>query len=64
MATNLHTFMDIFGSVFEAEGEPVTLEKIIIPMIQRDYAQGRTDAKATLVRENLIENIHQIFNSL
>lgn len=30
---------------------------IVIPMIQRDYAQGRTDAKATLVRENLIENM-------
>jgi len=31
--------------------------RIVIPMIQRDYAQGRKDDKATLVRENLIENI-------
>ncbi|MGR6018750.1 hypothetical protein ACT7CU_09670 [Bacillus paranthracis] len=34
---------------------------IVIPMIQRDYAQGRTDAKATLVRENLIENMKGAF---
>ncbi|HDR7795554.1 TPA: DUF262 domain-containing protein [Bacillus luti] len=31
--------------------------RIVIPMIQRDYAQGRKDDKATLVRENLIENM-------
>ena len=40
MATRLYTFMDIFDSVFEVEGqEPVKLDKIVIPKIQRDYAQ-------------------------
>ena len=30
MATKLHTFMDIFDSVFEVEGqEPVKLEKLL-----------------------------------
>lgn len=32
-------------------------DKILIPMIQRDYAQGRTDKKATDVRNNLLNDI-------
>lgn len=32
-------------------------DKIIIPMIQRDYAQGRTDKKAQEVRANLLNDI-------
>lgn len=30
---------------------------ILVPMIQRDYAQGRTDKKATDVRNNLLNDI-------
>ena len=32
-------------------------DKILVPMIQRDYAQGRTDKKATDVRNNLLTDI-------
>ena len=32
-------------------------DKILVPMIQRDYAQGRTDKKATDVRNNLLNDI-------
>ena len=32
-------------------------DKILIPMIQRDYAQGRTDKKAQEVRTNLLNDI-------
>ena len=32
-------------------------DKILIPKIQRDYAQGRPDAKATDVRKNLLNEI-------
>lgn len=32
-------------------------DRILIPMIQRDYAQGRTDKKATDVRNNLLTGI-------
>lgn len=53
MATTLHTLMDIFGSSFAVDGKnsqnnddnSIVLEKIIIPMIQRDYAQGRESAE-------------------
>ena len=45
MATELHTFIDIFNSTFSVEGNSsCKVEKIIIPMIQRDYAQGREDS--------------------
>ena len=32
-------------------------DKILVPMIQRDYAQGRTDKKETDVRNNLLNDI-------
>lgn len=35
--------------------------KIIIPKIQRDYAQGRVDDKTKQIRDNFLENI---FNAL
>lgn len=60
MATKLHTFMDIFDSVFEVEGqEPVKLEKIIIPKIQRDYAQGRKNSDINRVRERFLDSLHE-----
>ena len=41
MSTTLHSFVDIFEAEFEAGEEKVQLKKIAIPLIQRDYAQGR-----------------------
>lgn len=62
MATSLHTLMDIFGTVFGSNGESVsddgegiTLEKIIIPMIQRDYAQGRENPEVRRVRNRFLD---------
>lgn len=34
-------------------------DKILVPMIQRDYAQGRTDKKAQEVRTNLLNDIFE-----
>lgn len=34
-------------------------DKILIPMIQRDYAQGRSDEKAQEVRTNLLKDIFE-----
>ena len=47
MATTLHSFMDIFDTTFGEGPEAVQLKKIIIPIIQRDYAQGRKGAYPT-----------------
>ena len=49
MSTTLHSFMDIFKTEFEADGEVVQLQKIAIPLIQRDYAQGRIDGDVNRV---------------
>lgn len=39
---------------FEQLLQHTTIHKIVIPRIQRDYAQGRTDARTTRIRENFI----------
>ena len=47
MATTLHSFIDIFDTTFGEGPEAVQLKKIIIPIIQRDYAQGRKGSDVT-----------------
>lgn len=56
MATALHTFMDIFEKEIENQAEPIQLKKIVIPIIQRDYAQGRQSAER--VRERFLDSLH------
>ena len=55
MATTLHSFMDIFDAAFGEGQEAVQLKKIIIPIIQRDYAQGRKGPDVTRVRDRFLE---------
>lgn len=59
MATALHSFMDIFDATFGEGREAVSLKKIIIPKIQRDYAQGRKGADVTRVRERFLEALYR-----
>ena len=54
MGTTLHNFIDIFNSNFEVSGESIQLNKIVIPIIQRDYAQGRTSYTVNRVRERFL----------
>ena len=58
MATTKHTFINIFGSQYGTPEDPVNLEKIEIPIIQRDYAQGRTDADTERVRSRFLKSLH------
>ena len=58
MKTALHTFADIFDTRFEADGEEVLLQKIVIPMIQRDYAQGREGNDIARIRSRFLESLH------
>ena len=49
MATsNLHTFISLFKGTEDTD-EPL-LKAIEIPIIQRDYAQGRTSKEVTRIR--------------
>lgn len=58
MDTSLHTFMSIFGENFERFGAPVKLQKIVIPIIQRDYAQGRTIQEVVRVRNRFLDALY------
>lgn len=50
MSTTLHSFMDIFETTIEDGDTSVQLNKIVIPLIQRDYAQGRIDKDINRVK--------------
>lgn len=41
MSTTLHSFMDIFETTIEDGDTSVQLNKIVIPLIQRDYEQRK-----------------------
>ena len=58
MNTTLHSFMDIFETTFTDGEEQVKLQKIIIPMIQRDYAQGRRDPDVDRIRARFLDSLH------
>ena len=58
MSTTLHTFMDIFETtIFDGE-TAVQLNKIAIPIIQRDYAQGRIDPDVNRVRSRFLYSLY------
>lgn len=57
MSTALHTFIDIFSSDFPVDGENVQLNKIVIPIIQRDYAQGRKDSDVERIRLRFLDSL-------
>lgn len=59
MATTLHSFMDIFDTTFGEGQDAVQLKKIIIPIIQRDYAQGRKGSDVTRVRDRFLESLYK-----
>ena len=58
MATTLHSFIDIFESRFREDEKTIQLKKIIIPIIQRDYAQGRKDSDINRVRDRFLKSLY------
>lgn len=58
MNTTLHSFMDIFETAFTDGQKTVNLQKIIIPIIQRDYAQGRCDPDIDRVRDRFLASLY------
>lgn len=65
MAAKLHSFIDIF-EIFstvpdtdtDADVGSVPLKKIIVPMIQRDYAQGRREPEIDRIRTHFLESLY------
>lgn len=52
MGATLHTFIDIFSN------PESHINKIVIPIIQRDYAQGRTDKDVARIRERFLDALY------
>lgn len=59
MNTREFTFQSLFGSTFEFEDNSITLSKIEIPIIQRDYAQGRMNDEVKRIRERFLDALFQ-----
>ncbi len=60
MSTKLHTFKEIFtGDGIESAGETIKVNKIIIPIIQRDYAQGRESKDINRVRDRFLDSLYR-----
>lgn len=49
------SFLNIFQKTFLVEDEDVCVTKIVIPKIQRDYAQGRDNDDVARVRDRFLE---------
>lgn len=59
MSTTLHTFVDIFDTKIEDGENSVKLKEIVIPIIQRDYAQGRHNDEVDRVRARFLDSLHE-----
>lgn len=55
MNTREYTFQNLFGSPFNFEDTEIILNKIEIPIIQRDYAQGRTNDEVGRIRDRFLQ---------
>jgi len=55
MKTKKYTFQNLFASSFIFKEEDILLEKIEIPIIQRDYAQGRKSDEITRIRDRFLD---------
>lgn len=56
-ATELHTFISLFKAVNGNE-HPLPLERIEIPIIQRDYAQGRNIPEVARIRKKFLDSLY------
>lgn len=58
MNTTLHSFIDIFEKASIYGTQSVKVQKIIIPIIQRDYAQGRHSPAIERVRSRFLDSLY------
>lgn len=55
-----NSFITSYVGLFEEHGvDGPVIHQIQIPLIQRDYAQGRPDAAATTIRDNFLDVLHR-----
>ena len=59
MEAVIHSFFDIFTKGVEDEQGTIQVNKIVIPIIQRDYAQGRTAPEIARVRKRFLDSLYK-----
>ena len=59
MEAKLHSFFDIFDTGVEDAQGNIQVNKIVIPVIQRDYAQGRTSPEIARVRKRFLDSLYR-----
>lgn len=57
-----NSFVTSFVGLFQRDGGDATVQRIEIPLIQRDYAQGRDLASVRTIRENFLDVLHDAVN--
>ena len=57
MNINEYSFSSLFGKHTAADGKQFEINEIEIPIIQRDYAQGRKSDAVSRVRERFLDTI-------
>lgn len=64
MSNKKYSFLDLFNVEVPIDGEKnVVVEKIIVPKIQRPYAQGRLDSQSKHVRINFLRDLFSCLSS-
>ena len=59
-----YSFPDLFVRPVDVDKDKtVVLDRIVIPKIQRPYAQGRVDGVSTFVRNSFLEEIFSYLSS-
>jgi len=56
--TNLYTLIDLFKTTEKNESKSLPLNKIEIPIIQRDYAQGRNTPDVNRIRKRFLTSLY------
>ncbi len=51
-------FIASYTELFEPADDRPPIKRIEVPLIQRDYAQGRSDEKATRIRADFLSTLH------
>ena len=58
------TFIDIYEKELDlTKDKKVRINQVVIPKIQRPYAQGRTDGNSTYVRDTLLDELFDNFKT-
>lgn len=57
--TKSYSFKEIFNNTFTVDNQEIKLSKIVIPIIQRDYAQGRMDPEIRRVRQRFLNALYE-----